>query len=339
MFGSTKTTAFSGASSFGTFGSTSATTNTLGLGTLDNPMKDIEVQAPPDDTIRCWEVKEMARPFQRHNSLIQVPSWIVAGMMMRTKVFTASTDKQCKMWDLNFQPGRSSGTDIVTALVWDCLDTAKHDKGSQDLSLGPAPKLQLSNDWKLGPDTKVLGHTVTEPHASYTSSREGVLCRCGVPMAMSELHREESLCEYFRDPKKNNSPVGFALGSVEGRVAIKSLTSESCIFCLLSTVGSDGKFSFWDKDARTKLKTSEQLNMSITACCFNSKGNIFAYSSSYDWSKGHEYFNPQAKPKIFLRNCTDELKPEKSEIKEHSVSVTHRKILHIKTTNRSHSQY
>ena len=25
-------------------------------------------------------------------------------------------------------------------------------------------------------------------------------------------------------------------------------------FCLLATVGSDGKFSFWDKDARTKLK-------------------------------------------------------------------------------------
>lgn len=32
-------------------------------------------------------------------------------------------------------------------------------------------------------------------------------------------------------------------------------------FCLLATVGSDGKFSFWDKDARTKLKVS------IT-CCF-----------------------------------------------------------------------
>lgn len=27
-------------------------------------------------------------------------------------------------------------------------------------------------------------------------------------------------------------------------------------FCLLATVGSDGKFSFWDKDARTKLKVS-----------------------------------------------------------------------------------
>lgn len=53
----------------------------------------------------------------------------------------------------------------------------------------------------------------------------------------------------------------------------------------LATVGSDGRFSFWDKDARTKLKTSEQLDQPITACCFNNNGNIFAYSSSYDWSK------------------------------------------------------
>lgn len=53
----------------------------------------------------------------------------------------------------------------------------------------------------------------------------------------------------------------------------------------LATVGSDGRFSFWDKDARTKLKTSEQLDQPITACCFNHNGNIFAYASSYDWSK------------------------------------------------------
>ena len=50
-------------------------------------------------------------------------------------------------------------------------------------------------------------------------------------------------------------------------------------------MGSDGRFSFWDKDARTKLKTSEQLDQPISACCFNHNGNIFAYASSYDWSK------------------------------------------------------
>ena len=53
----------------------------------------------------------------------------------------------------------------------------------------------------------------------------------------------------------------------------------------LATVGSDGCFSFWDKDARTKLKPSEAMEQPITRCCFNNNGQIFAYAVSYDWSK------------------------------------------------------
>lgn len=53
----------------------------------------------------------------------------------------------------------------------------------------------------------------------------------------------------------------------------------------LSTVGSDGRFSFWDKDARTKLKNSEAMEQPISCCAFNHNGQIFAYAVSYDWSK------------------------------------------------------
>lgn len=53
----------------------------------------------------------------------------------------------------------------------------------------------------------------------------------------------------------------------------------------LATVGSDGRFNFWDKDVRTKLKPSEQLNMPITCCGFDHTGKIFAYAGSYDWSQ------------------------------------------------------
>ena len=53
----------------------------------------------------------------------------------------------------------------------------------------------------------------------------------------------------------------------------------------LATVGADGRFSFWDKDARTKLKNSETMEQPVTSCCFNNNGNVFAYSVSYDWSK------------------------------------------------------
>ena len=58
----------------------------------------------------------------------------------------------------------------------------------------------------------------------------------------------------------------------------------------LATVGGDGKYSFWDKDARTKLKTSEAMDQPISSCAFNFNGNLFAYSVSYDWSKVYTVF-------------------------------------------------
>ncbi|VDI26713.1 mRNA export factor, partial [Mytilus galloprovincialis] len=155
----------------------------------------------------------------------------------------------------------------------------------------------------------------------------------------SPLKFQHRCISIFLD-KKINSPTGFALGSIEGRVAIhyvnptnpKDNFTFKChrsngatngmqdiyavndisfhpIHGTLATVGSDCKFSFWDKDARTKLKTSELFDQPITACNFNSQGTVFAYATSYDWSKGHEGFDPQKKPHIFLRSCFDELKP------------------------------
>lgn len=59
MFGSTSSS-FGGTSSFGTFGSTSTTTNSLGLGNTDNPMKDVEVQSPPDDTVSALKFSSKA---------------------------------------------------------------------------------------------------------------------------------------------------------------------------------------------------------------------------------------------------------------------------------------
>ena len=53
----------------------------------------------------------------------------------------------------------------------------------------------------------------------------------------------------------------------------------------MATVGSDGKFNFWDRDNRNLLKRSEAMEQSISCCAFNHTGQIFAYAVSYDWSK------------------------------------------------------
>jgi len=161
----------------------------------------------------------------------------------------------------------------------------------------------------------------------------------------SEYKRHESPLKYqhrcvsiFND-KQKKLPTGYALGSIEGRVAIQYVNPQNpkdnftfkChrvngaanfqdiyavndiafhpIHGTLATTGSDGTFSFWDKDARTKLKSSESMDQSITKCAFNANGQIFAYAVGYDWSKGHEFYNPQKKSFIYLRPCFEELKP------------------------------
>ncbi|OXB79263.1 UNVERIFIED_CONTAM: hypothetical protein H355_013184, partial [Colinus virginianus] len=292
---------------------------------------DIEVTSPPDDSIsclafspptlpgnfliagswandvRCWEVQDNGQTIpkaqQMHTGPVLDGCWSDDG----SKVFTASCDKTAKMWDLNSnQAIQIAQHDApVKTIHWikapnySCVMT-----GSWDKTL----KVRLSpNKWAQSVLTVFLTH------------------RC---------------VAIFKD--KVNKPTGFALGSIEGRVAIHYInppnpakdnftfkchrsngTNTSApqdiyavngiafhpVHGTLATVGSDGRFSFWDKDARTKLKTSEQLDQPISACCFNHNGNIFAYASSYDWSKGHEFYNPQKKNYIFLRNAAEELKP------------------------------
>lgn len=143
----------------------------------------------------------------------------------------------------------------------------------------------------------------------------------------------------YRD--KNKYPAGFALGSLEGRVAIEYVNQSTknnftfkChrsvpvdgvqdiyavndvvfhpIHGTLATVGSDGYFSFWDKDSRTKLKSSETMGQPITKCAIDHTGHMFAYAVGYDWSKGHEFYNNTKKSHIFVNYCNEDMKPKKN---------------------------
>jgi mRNA export factor len=165
----------------------------------------------------------------------------------------------------------------------------------------------------------------------------------------TEYKKFDSLLKYqhrsisiFTD--KNQTPNGFAIGSIEGRVAIMYVETKNpavdnftfkChrsnpttpantqdIYSVndvafhpthgtLATVGSDGRYSFWDKDERTKLKTSDVINdQPLTCCAVDSRGQLFAYASSYDWHKGHEGNVPTKKNAIFFKQCFEEMKPK-----------------------------
>ena len=78
-----------------------------------------------------------------------------------------------------------------------------------------------------------------------------------------------------------------------------------------ATVGSDGTFHFWDKDAKSRLKGYPNVGGSISAAAFNARGDIFAYAVSYDWHKGFGYNSPEYPNKVMLHPLNDDdIKPK-----------------------------
>lgn len=336
-----------------------------------NPMKDFEVTSPPDDStsslafspatlpqnfliagswdnnVRCWEVEQSGKTIPKSMQSMQGPVLDVCWSDDGTKVFMAACDKMVKCWDLaSNQTIQVAAHDApvktchwVKGTTYSCLMTGSWDKTLKfwdTRSSNPMLTIQLPE--------RCYCADVDFPMAVVGTAARGLIVYQldGQP---KEYKRVDSPLKYqhrcvaiFRDKKK--VPTGYALGSVEGRVAIQYVNPSNpkdnftfkChrsngaqggyqdiyavndiafhpVHGTLATVGSDGTFSFWDKDARTKLKPSDPMEQSITRCAFNHNGQIFAYAVSYDWAKGHEFFNPQKKNYIFLRSCYEELKP------------------------------
>jgi len=251
-----------------------------------------------DNAARMFEVQtgQMTQVSQ-HDAPVRVVKWIETpqgGILA-----TGSWDKTLKYWDLRAQapistvqlPERCYSFDVAYPL----------------LVVGTA-------------DRHVQIFNLTNPTTPYKTM-------------MSPLKWQTRVVSCF--PSSN----GFAIGTVEGRVAIQyvedkdssnnfsfkchrrdqSPTSkdQSLVYAVnditfhpvhgtFSTCGSDGTVNFWDKDARTRLKSFDAAPGPISTTAFNRTGNIFAYAVSYDWSKGHSGMTPGHPNKVMLHACKDD---------------------------------
>jgi len=335
-------------------------------------MNDHEIVSPPEDSVsclkfspagmqgnfliagswandvRCWQLDgngSSAKAQQKAQGPILDVCW-----GEDYKVFMASADKTALLWDLGSNQtmqvaahdGPIKTCHWIKGSNYSCLMTGSWDKTVKFWDTRqpkPMKTLQMPE--------RVYCADVKYPMGMVSCADRKLVC-LKLDHEPSEFQKIESPLKYqhrcisiFKDKSQSN-PVGFALGSIEGRVAINyiqptnprdnftfkchrsvSTSPPQDIYAVngiafhptigtLATVGSDGKFSFWDKDARTKLKGSEQLDQPLSACAINPAGTCFAYAASYDWSKGHEHHNISKKPKIFIRNFGDEMKPRKT---------------------------
>ena len=140
--------------------------------------------------------------------------------------------------------------------------------------------------------------------------------------------------------------LGFAVGSVEGRVGIQYFQEKSKNFafrchretppqrnseCLVypvnsitfnrkwstfATAGGDGIFSFWDKDTKQKLKEFGKCGQTISAGAFQQTHDahtmpLYVYAISYDYHKGPEYLKEGERHTLWLHMTQDdEIKPK-----------------------------
>jgi mRNA export factor len=168
-----------------------------------------------------------------------------------------------------------------------------------------------------------------------------VICTAERHIGVIDLTKPDKFYRTFQSPLKYQSrsitcfpdKTGFALGSIEGRVAIHHVEEKDNVknfafkchrenngseiyavnalafnkqFGTFATCGSDGSYHFWDKDSKTRLKAFQRCSLPVTSAAFNGDGTIFAYSIGYDWSKGAEYYNPNTMKNYILLHAVQE---------------------------------
>ena len=255
-------------------------------------------------------------------------------------VFTGGADKAVRMWQLGQQPPNGIPQQIGV-----------HDAPIRNVAFLPSSNMVVSGGWdkKLKFwDARQPNPTmqIDLPERCYALDVRGnlmVVATAGrhiisynVQAQPTEHSRKESPLKFqSRCIAAFPDMTGFAVGSIEGRVGIHYLqkvagkdsfafkchrqetnvfsVNQICFhpFGTFATVGGDGVVNFWDKDNKQRLKGFPSINRTIPCAAFNAQGNMFAYASSYDWSKGSSFYSQGQPNEIFLHYVAeDEIKPK-----------------------------
>jgi len=319
-----------------------------------NPNKDYEVSQPPtdgisslafspksnylvaaswDNQVRCWEVQNNGQTNPKasitHDAPVLCATWSGDG----TKVFSGGCDNKGKCWSLQTGQAIQAAQHAapIKSIFWvddvQCLVTGSWDK--------------TMKYWDGRTSNAV--HTAQLPERLYCMDVKFPLCVASTAdrhILIYDLRKPNVEFKRFASPLKYQSRViscfpdkaGFALGSIEGRVAVHHVEDKDSMknfafkchrdnneiyavnvisfhptFGTFATAGSDGTFNFWDKDSKQRLKPFQRCSSSISAGAFNMDGNIFAYAVSYDWSKGSEYYNPTQQKSYILLHAVSEM--------------------------------
>ncbi|CCD22314.1 RNA export factor GLE2 NDAI_0A01560 [Naumovozyma dairenensis CBS 421] len=305
-----------------------------------------------DGKVRIWDVQNgiaQGRSQYEHMGPVLTTRWSNDG----TKVASGGCDNIVKLFDVasgqNQQIGAHDAPVKVLRFVncgptnTECLVTGSWDKSIKYWDLRQAQPIT----------------TLMMPDRVYAMDSKQQLLVVGTAerhIAIINLSNPTTIFKTILSPLKWQTRViscynegdGYAVGSVEGRCAIRYVDDEvqkksgfsfkchrqtspnrapgsqgqSMVYPLNSiafhpvygtfvTAGGDGSFHFWDKNHRHRLRGFPSLQASIPVVSFNRSGSVMAYALSYDWHQGYMGNRPDYPNVIRLHPTTDDEVKEK----------------------------
>ena len=262
-----------------------------------------------DKQVKLFDLaSQQAQQIGVHDAPVSSVRYVECGPTNAQVVVSGSWDKTLKYWDMRAPqpvstitlPERVYSMDTTQKLlVAGCAD--RHicivdlNNPQQLFKTYPSPL-----KWK----TRII-KCFPQADGFAIGSLEG---RCAIQYI--DEAKQKELGFVFKCQRKVTNPPG-TLGlrtnsNSESDIYAVNAVQFHPIYGTFSTAGSDGTFSFWDKDAHQKLKSFPNVNGTISCTGFNRNGSIFAYAVSYDWSQGHMGNRPDYPITIKLHPVKDE---------------------------------
>lgn len=129
--------------------------------------------------------------------------------------------------------------------------------------------------------------------------------RCGIKhidLLRNALNPPEDFCfksHRIDDDPKNINPKPSQVWSVNG-------ISFNKVHNTFSTIGQDGAYYFWNKDTKSKLKSTKPGPHPVTAADYHDSAQYFAWALGYDWGKGAEEAKRGCPTRLFVRKVKED---------------------------------
>lgn len=78
--------------------------------------------------------------------------------------------------------------------------------------------------------------------------------------------------------------------------------SVNAVYGSVASAGGNGKYTIWDINEKSRVHERDNPDdkTPLTAIDFNNDGNLLAFASGYDWTKGAQFAHLYSRPKIFI---------------------------------------